>query len=122
MYQTVASWIDGLALEQVSDDVIAFCFNLYDGCNDEDWSMELIGTDSFDADDSDWACGEVSDFGSRDGELKWKKNTNWESVQMEMAAVLSQYLHKGKFAGVLKEKAAVAVGFTDGDLEILFTK
>lgn len=122
MYNLVAKWIDNLDFTTVTDEVAAFCFNLYDGCDDEHWSMELVGTDSYDADDSDWACGEVTDFGSRDAEFKWTKRADWETVLAEMVSVLNEYLDKGKYAHILKDKTAVAVGFTDGDLEILYTK
>jgi shikimate kinase len=121
MYKLVESWIDKLELSSVPEDVAAFCFNLYDGCDNEHWSMELVGTDSFDADDSDWACGEVTDFGSRAAELKWIQKGDWEAALAQMVSILNAYLDKGKYATVLKNKAAVAVGFTDGDLEILFT-
>lgn len=122
MYHEIQKWIDNLDLESIPEDVVAFCFNLYDGCDNEHWSMELIGADSYDPEDSDWACGEVCDFESRDPELKWTKHADWEAVLSETASALRAYLEKGKYAAVLKAKTAVAVGFVDGDLEILFSK
>ena len=122
MYHFVASWIDGLDLDAVPEEVAAFCFNLYDGCDGNTWSMELIGADDYDREDSDWACGEVTDFGSRDGELAWTKQASWDGVLAEMVPILSEYLERGKYAHILKGKAAVAVGFTDGDLEILYSR
>lgn len=122
MYQTVANWIDRLDLSNLPKEVVAFCFNLYDGCDGMNWSMELIGTDSYDPEDSDWACGEVSDFGSRGSQWSWVRNADWETVLAETVSSLKQYLEIGKYAHILKEKAAVAVGFVDGDLEILYSK
>lgn len=122
MYQLVEAWIDNLNLNPVPEAVAAFCFNLYDGCDDEHWSMELVGTDNYDPEDSDWACGEVTDFNSRETEFKWVQKCNWATALAQMTAILRDYLNNGRFAPVLKEKMAVAVGFTDGDLEILFTK
>ena len=122
MYQAVEAWIDGLMLNAVPEEVAAFCFNLYDGCDNEHWSMELVGTNSFDPEDSDWACGEVTDFGSRKAEFTWVQNCDWEEALGQMVSVLGEYLDKGKFSSVFKGKTGVAVGFTDGDLEILFTK
>lgn len=122
MYQEISNWIDNLDLVVIPEKVAAFCFNLYDGCDNEHWSIELIGADSFDAEDSDWACCEVCDFGSRDPKYKWTRTGKWDEVLAEIEAVLRQYLATGKYAHVLRSKSAVAVGFTDGDLEILFIK
>ena len=122
MYQMVEAWIDSLDLTSVPDEVAAYCFNLYDGCDDEHWSMELVGADSFDDADSDWACGEVTDFGSRDAEFRWTHQGDWEAALAQMVSILTEYLNRGRYASELKEKAAVAVGFTDGDLEILFKR
>ena len=122
MNQQFATWIDSLPLQDIPDDVVAFCFNLYDGCDNENWSIELVGAGSFDADDADWAADEVTDFGSREPIFGWKKNAQWDEILSDTVAVLGQYLEKGKYAQVLKSKAAVAVGFVDGDLEILFEK
>ena len=122
MYQEMEKWIDSLQLQTVSEEIAAFCFNLYDGCDDENWSMELIGAPSFDEENEDWACDEVSDFDSRNPVFKWKKNARWEEIHADMVALLGKYLEEGKFAQILKSKTAVAVGFVDGDLEILFHK
>ena len=122
MYQQVADWIDKLNLDDVPDTVAAFCFNLYDECDDEHWSMELVGADGFDADNSDWPCNEVTTFDSRGNDFHWVHECDWETALSQMVSVLREYLDKGRFASVLKNKAAVAVGFVDGDLEILFTK
>ena len=122
MYQLVEAWIDSLNLSSIPENVVAFCFNLYDGCDNAHWSMELVGADSFDSENSDWACGEVTDFNSREMEFQWVNEGDWEAALAQMVSALKEYLDKGKYAPIFKEKAAVAVGFTDGDLEILFTK
>ena len=122
MYQLVSKWLDGLDWDAVSEEVAAFCFILYDGCDEENWSMDLIGADRYDPEDSDWACDEVTDLGSRDPVFGWKKQAGWEDVQEEVVSVLCDYLEQGTYASILKSKAAVAVGFDDGDLEILYSK
>ena len=122
MYHLVESWIDNLNLNVIPEDVVAFCFNLYDGCDNLHWSMELIGADSFDAENDDWACGEITDFKSRETVFKWTQGCNWEAALEQMVSALKEYLDKGRYAPILKSKIAVAVGFTDGDLEILYNK
>jgi hypothetical protein len=117
----VASWVDDVLSNGVSDDVVAFCFNIYEG-SDGRWSMELIGTDSFDAEDEDWACDEVSDFGSRERPYNWKMNCGWEEALEYMVNELSEYLKNGKYADVLKAKDGVGVGFVDGNIDIIYSK
>jgi len=117
----VASWLDGLLRNGVSDDVTAFCFNIYEGA-DGRWSMELIGTDSFDAEDEDWACDEISDFGSRERPYNWKMKCGWEEALEYMVNKLNGYLENGKYAEVLKDKDGVGVGFVDGNIEIIYSK
>ena len=90
MLAKVAAWLDEVLEQSVPEEVVAFCFNLYED-GDNSWSMELVGTASFDEEDMDWACDEVTDFGTREVPF-----------------------------GVLKEKNGVGVGFVDGDIEIIY--
>lgn len=86
------------------------------------WSMELVGTGRFDANDSDWSCDEITDFGTRVGLLSWNKEAKWDGILKEMISVVTQYLETGKYAEVLKSKAGVGIGFVDGDIELLYNK
>lgn len=121
MYDKVAAWLDDVLKQDISDEVEAFCFNLYDD-GDNNWSMELVGTERFDENDADWPCDEVTDFGTREGLIAWNKASKWDVVFEEMSAILKQYLESGAYAGVLKSKAGIGIGFVDGDVEILFSK
>ncbi len=117
-YNEIATWLDHVLAQEIPNDVVAFCFNLYDD-GDYKWSMELVGTQSFDKDDSDWACDEVTDFGTRENPFVWKKATDWEQMLKDMTFVLKRYLKSGERANVLKSVNGVGVGFVDGDLVIL---
>ena len=106
----------------VPDEVLAFAFNLYDDAEDW-WSLELVGTDRFDADggtDGQWACYEIADFGTREEPLSWQDQNDGEQVQEDVFAALRQYLNEGKYADVLKSRRGVGAGFVDGDLELLY--
>lgn len=46
------------ALKKLPSDVEAISFNLYED-NGDKWSVELVGTSTFDENNSDWACNEV---------------------------------------------------------------
>ena len=72
--QSFISWLDRILTSPLPEEIIAVNFNLYDD-GDSCWSMEFIGTRSFDAYDPDWACDEV--FTSRDSILHWVQNAGW---------------------------------------------
>lgn len=115
----VADWIDRVLNEAaVPAAVVAFCFNLYEE-SDGGWAMELVGTESFDLEDEDWACDEVTDFGSRENLYHWETECEWEEALEYMVNALRQYLSCGKYADLLKSKEGVGVGFVDGNIEIL---
>lgn len=76
MYHKIETWLNDVlehkAPPKIPPVIRAFCFNLYEDSNDG-WSMELVGTESFDPDDEDWACDEITDFGTREEPLSWEK-------------------------------------------------
>lgn len=121
MYDKVAAWLDDVLKQDIPDEVEAFCFNLYDD-GDNNWSMELVGTERFDENDADWSCDEITDFGTREGLIAWNKASKWDVVLEEMSAILKRYLENGEYASLLKSKAGIGIGFVDGDVEILFSK
>ena len=120
-YHSAAKWLDNVLTQDIPEDAAAFCFNLYDD-GDSKWSMELVGTQRFDADDTDWPCDEVTDFGTREKPFVWSKTADWDTVLNEVISVLTDYLENGKHADVLKSGNGVGVGFTDGDLTILYSE
>ena len=119
MYNKVSEWIDGVLSAPVPDEVVAFCFNLYE--NDEYyWSMELIGAGRFDPEDQDWACDEVTDFNSRESLFTFQAECEWDEALQTMIDILKKYLNEGKYADLLKSQKGVGVGFVDGDIELLY--
>ena len=121
MFDKVANWLDKVLSQDIPEDVVAFCFNLYDD-GDNCWSMELVGTERFDEYDEDWPCDEIIDFGTREGLLAWNNEAGWETVLEEVCAVLKQYLEKGEHANILKSKEGIGIGFVDGHVEILYVR
>jgi len=114
----ISDWIDKVLDTDIPDDVVAFCFNLYEE-GGETWSMELIGSSRFDSEDPDWPCDEITDFGSRKNLYEWEMDCSWEDVLTHVVNELKEYLENGKYAKLLKSRSGVGVGFVDGDLEIL---
>ena len=118
-YTAFATWIDKHLSENLPDDIVAINFNLYEGSGNT-YDVEIIGSDSFDEEDEDWACGEV--FSTRD-DLFFVQRTNdiaeWEEGLSFISALVEEYLREGKYAGKLKSYTAVGIGFVDGDIDIL---
>ena len=121
LYDTIEKWLDDILQQSIPDDVLALNFNMYDD-GDYSWSIELVGTDSFDIDDDDWRCDEVFDFGTRDNPLEWKEENTWDYILDEMIDIINRYLEEGQFADVLKQYKAVGIGFVDGDANTLYVQ
>lgn len=121
IYEKIAIWLNEVLTQNIPEEVVAFCFNLYEE-EDYNWSMELVGTDRFDPDDSDWPCFEITDFGTRKALFSWNKEAEWDQVLEEIVSDLKNYLENGEKSDILKSKEAVGVGFVDGDLEIIFNR
>lgn len=115
-YKEFEKWVDCSLNTELPKDVVAFCFYLYDDGNGQ-WSVELVGTSSFDKDDSDWACNEV--FDTRNNPLKWKYKGSWKNVLSSVRSHLETYLKIGKHASLLRSQQGIGLGFVDGDLLIL---
>jgi len=121
MYSEISKWIDNVLKQEIPTSVVAFCFNIYED-GDSRWSMELVGTGSYNVDDEDWACDEVTNFGTRENNFSWNESGEWNEVLDKMISELKRYLDKGACANLLKSKGEIGVGFVDGDIEMLFSK
>ena len=107
-------WLDDVLESDLPPEIVAVNFNLYDD-GDGQWSIEFVGADSFDEEDSDWACDEV--FTTRDDPFCWESEASWEEIQEEAADAIKAYLDEGAHAEQLKQYEAVGVGFVDGELD-----
>lgn len=112
-------WLDNILKNELPDDIEAICFNLYEDSENQ-WSAELVGTDSFDEEDSDWACDEV--YSTREFPYVIKIKSDWKAIEKLFTDYISDYLDHGKYSAKLKQYNAVAVGFVDGDLNIIYKK
>ena len=116
--KTFADWLDGI-LKELDVDAKAFNVNIYE--NKKGYSAELVATASFDEDDEDWACDEIYASRNDNNEFEFKAK-NWESALDYIKSSLNEYLQNGKFADILKNSQAVAYGFVDGDLTVIYNK
>ncbi len=121
MYNRIERLAEAAFGTVIPQDVKAFAFNLYEDADDI-WSVEIVGTGSFDKDDEDWACDEITDFGTRNEPVSWQEETDWETVLQKVVSAVKEYLEKGKYSEKLKEYAGIGVGFVDGDIELVYVK
>lgn len=112
-------WLDAVLAGGLPAGIKAINFNLCDEGGGK-WSVELVGTSTFDESSSDWACREV--YTTRDTPFVLMKESDWKTVESLFVSLLEKYLDGGKYASALKKYRAVGVGFVDGDLHILYKK
>lgn len=112
-YLEFEQWLDNILSNNLPKEIVAFCFNIYEDGDDE-WSLELIGSESFEKNNSDWPCDEI--YTNRESPLRWENSKTWEDTLKMIKMYLEQYIRNGKFSHVLLEKQGVGYGFVDGDL------
>ncbi len=112
-------WLDDILIKEMPDNIKAINFNLYQNQGNK-WSIELVGTSTFDKTNSDWACNEI--YTTRENPYVLVKKSDWRTIENLFISFLKNYLNKGKYSNVLKKYIAIGVGFVDGDLTILYTK
>ena len=120
-YDLLENWLNAVFKNEPLDGVSALAFNLY-GDEKDRWSLDVVGTSSFDEDDTDWACDEITTFRTREKPFAWEESAEWETVFAETTALLRNYLATGKYADKLKRVDGIGAGFVDGDLELLYVK
>ena len=112
-------WMDDILKNNLPNAVVAINFNLYED-QDNTWSIEFVGTGSFDLEDEDWACDEI--FVNRENQFKISYNGDWKEVEKLFIDYLNEYLNKGTYADKLKNYSAVGIGFVDGDISVIYKK
>ena len=120
MYELLACWINDVMVRIDVNAIRALCFNLYE--NESIYSLELVGTPSYDKYDAEWACDEISDYGTRETPFCWKSKRDWKVNLNMIEKLVKQYIHEGSFIEDFKSLEAVAVGFVEGDLVIVYEK
>lgn len=120
-FTVFSAWLDtALSAEPLSEEIVAFNFNLYESSEDAEpplFEVQLIGAPSYDAEDSDWACEEIFSTGEN---LFTLSADDWEACLADVIELAEQYLAAGQYADLFRSKKALTVGFVDGDLEVVF--
>jgi hypothetical protein len=119
------TWLASALAQEVPQSVVAFSFNLFElESADAKYGIELVGADEFDPDDSDWACGDSWVAGPRSISIPHAfANGGWDDCLRDAKRLLSKILGESSAAATkLKEAKAVAIGFVDGDLELIWQR
>lgn len=115
-YEVFSAWLDETLAQELPEDIVAFNFNLYED-DDNTWSVELVGTGSFDPVSEDWAGDEV--FTNRETPLCWTSEKSWEDILEDVISQIRTYLSQGQYRDILRSTIALGVGFVDGDIVLL---
>lgn len=117
--ENLRAWVDRAMQQRIPENVVAFCFNLYEA--GDAFGVELVGASRFDPINGDWACDETFEY--RRDEFTMPVDMfggSWEACLENVGGILRAYLHDGAFAARLRSAQGVAVGFVDGDIQVLW--
>lgn len=116
------AWLMGSASTAIPASVRAFSFNLCERDNDSSpFAVELIGSSEFDTEDSDWACDEVWAATPRMLEIPVAfSSRSWEGCLARVKRLVVATIDEDGTGEVFKSREGVAVGFVDGDLDLVW--
>src|SRR4051812_22081686 len=120
MFQSIFNaWLDRALAEPIPSGVIAFSFNLT-----KPSTIEIIGSESYRDEDSDWASEEAFRPTTEDLQLPTpERSKDWNAVLESARRAIFTYLDRPSAgSAILKRSTAVAVGFIDGDLHIVWPR
>jgi hypothetical protein len=118
------AWVTRSANTDVPASVRAFAFNLYELPKDgSPFGVELIGSSNFDTEDSDWACDEVWAATPRMLEIPVAfSSRSWEACFAAVKGLVVAAIDEENAGEVLKTREGIAVGFVDGDLDLIWQR
>lgn len=119
-YETFEKWLNKYLSLDISPEIQAVNFNLYESSGSEDeFDVQLIGAAQYDHYNPDWACNAIFSTGE---DLCPIKANDWEECLQVVIKYVQIYLSNGTYAKKITNLLAVTVGFVDGDLEIVLEK
>jgi len=77
----------------------------------------LVGSNSYDENDDDWACNEDFIPTNKYVKLLNSNSMNWEKVQERVISSIQSYILNTQESSVLKNIEVITVGFDDAELE-----
>jgi hypothetical protein len=124
--EVFSEWLAKNLRDDIPKSVKGFSFNLFEFEPIEDVSIKfgitLIGSESFDESDEDWACDEIWIPRARELLIPTDySGNNWKECLARMKnLILSKLQSNDRSAKRLKEAKGIGIGFVDGDLEVIY--
>ena len=122
VYNAFENWIDYLIeTNTMPEDTRALCLNLYEE-GDDMYSMQIIAANRYSDTDDDWPCDETWSSGE---DVFTISIANEEEKDRQRAydiftEIISAYVRDGKYSSLLTSYLALAMGYVDGELEIIY--
>jgi hypothetical protein len=118
LYLSFAVWLGSALGKPMSVDVVAFVFNLYE--SEEAFDIQVAGSAFYSETDERWAANQVFTSGEDLFSLPMQLvGSEWSDGLLAAKEFVARYLLEGPESDKLNRAQAVAVGFVDGDLEVL---
>ena len=116
---TFSEWIHQSIFAHEVSAIRGYAFNLIE--DGGDFYIELIGSETFDEVDPDWACDEQFEASPRSIPIPSELHcSDWERCLENMRGVVTKYLAEDfPQAQILRDAEGVGIGFIDGDLDLL---
>jgi hypothetical protein len=112
------NWLNRInQTEAVSDSIIAFNFGLFESENG--YTVYLIGSETFDEEDDDWATNVDFEPEEKYFELdsSFVKGKDWQEVLEISEELVKEYLNSESLDNtIFKNAEAITTGFDDGEL------
>jgi hypothetical protein len=125
IYEEFAHWLDDiLENNDMPAETKAFCFNLYEeSAEDHVYGVQLIAAGEFDPEDKEgeWACEEIWSCEENifTVDTSDEEDTGREHAQVLIREMVEEYLGGGKYRDILNNAQGTAIGFVDGDLDVI---
>lgn len=107
-------------------EIKAFSFNLFELYSDEEitFGIELIGSNTFDKNNPDWACDEIWEPINRQVFIPTSYSTSdYEICLDKMKTLIEMILKSNRYISEkLQQCEAIAIGFVDGDLHLIYLR
>ena len=117
-------WLEQAFASEVSSDVKAFSFNLFEPAfvDGVKFGVEVVGSSEFDPGNADWACEEIWSPKQRQLNIPVAfSGETWEQCLEAIKSVGVTTLGKhSREAACLKSRLGVGVGFVDGDMHVVW--
>jgi hypothetical protein len=115
-------WLSSSLPDKAPPGVIAYFLGLHElgdpATNETFVAIGIIGTETYDADDEDWACEGIWNPTTPEFLIDYAVFDNdYEVAEAEIAKIIAGFIHRKRPGSeLLRQAKCVATGFPDGDL------